>query len=283
MVRQLLRPTECMAGAGEITTIDLGTLVVDHSYQRMVDQKRVKRIIDNFRPELVGVVIAHKRPSGRTVILDGQHRVEALREMFGPNHRIQAQIHQGLTPAEEAELFAQLNTQRKAVGPIALWWASLTARDEDVLKIKGVLDKHGIEVARERDAGKRPDRLYAVGALQRISRPGLKNRGSGIDVEHVDRVLRVIRTAWPTSPEALQDDVLKGVSSFLRKYGDIVDEDRLIAALQRDGVIDIRHRYKALKTTLRFASDKAFAGAILGSYNYKLRENSRLPEWDSVS
>lgn len=266
---------------GQYERIRIGSLTVDHSYQRTENPRQVKEIVDHYDPDLIGTPIVHRRQTGRIVVLDGQHRVAALREMFGIDCYVTVQVLSGLSAEEEAELFARLNTQRRTVGPLPLWHANIQAGDEETLRLNDILKSHGIRVMREKERGGQVGVLAAVSALRAISRPGIGNRGTGTDFEHVDRVFRILMTTWPDKADAIHADTIRGMSAFLRRYGHLVDEPWLIKALKRDGVTEVRQRAAQIKTGLGYEVRKAFANAIWASYNKNRRENNRLPSWDS--
>ena len=50
-------------------------------YQRVLNNARVKRIADNFDPARVGVLLLSKRGSHSYAIVDGQHRLCAMRQI----------------------------------------------------------------------------------------------------------------------------------------------------------------------------------------------------------
>ena len=50
-------------------------------YQRILNNARVKRIADNFDPARVGVLLLSKRGEHRYAIVDGQHRLCAMRQI----------------------------------------------------------------------------------------------------------------------------------------------------------------------------------------------------------
>lgn len=51
------------------------------TYQRTLNPQKVKRIVREFDPSKLGVLMISERPDGRYAVIDGQHRMTALREM----------------------------------------------------------------------------------------------------------------------------------------------------------------------------------------------------------
>lgn len=97
------------------------TINVDHSYQRTL-RKTYKKIRDQFDPLLVGVVTLSKRPNNTMWVIDGQHRLQAMKELGITNAK--ALVYTGLTLEEEAKIFSLQNLNRIKVAQIDLFNAS---------------------------------------------------------------------------------------------------------------------------------------------------------------
>src|SRR5688500_2367601 len=76
--------------------------------QREINPARVDYIPRNFDPEDLGNPNVSQR-SGLDSIIDGQHRVEALKVIGWEDQQIQCCCYDGLTEQEEAERFLTLN------------------------------------------------------------------------------------------------------------------------------------------------------------------------------
>ncbi|MBO0378087.1 ParB/Srx family N-terminal domain-containing protein [Staphylococcus warneri] len=57
---------------------DLNT---DMSYQSPVKEAQVKKIVKHFDPQKLHTIVVNKRENGQFYIIDGQHRVQALKEL----------------------------------------------------------------------------------------------------------------------------------------------------------------------------------------------------------
>lgn len=77
------------------TQISIDKIVVDGRYQRPVEEKRVARIVDNFDPRQIGALELSKRKNGTYGIIDGQHRLLALKAVG--RKKVQALVHEDLT------------------------------------------------------------------------------------------------------------------------------------------------------------------------------------------
>lgn len=90
-----------------IEWVNIAAIIVDTRYQRALQAYKVRRIAGNFDAEAVGVLLVSKREGGEYVILDGQHRLAALR-MVDRTHAL-CQVFSGLTLAREAQIYVQCN------------------------------------------------------------------------------------------------------------------------------------------------------------------------------
>src|SRR5699024_415301 len=89
-----------------VRLISVDLLTTDMTYQSPVKESHVKDIVKNFNPEAAGIITVSHR-DGKYYVPDGQHRVEVYKRM-GIKY-IYAEVHEGLTQEEEAEMYILLN------------------------------------------------------------------------------------------------------------------------------------------------------------------------------
>lgn len=125
--------------------IRVNDLKVDYSYQRPIDQTRLNRIIKNYDPLQVRSLVLSRRSNGDLYIIDGQHTVAAILAVEGQKAFATAQVYCDLTVAEEAALFAKLNTNAKKPDSRDIIKAKYQAGDPEavnyidvVLKVSGI-------------------------------------------------------------------------------------------------------------------------------------------------
>ena len=94
------------------STVKPDDLRVDMTYQRSVSDSRVSSICRNFNQQALGIVTLSIRENGELFIIDGQHRVEALKKMGKGNIQINAIVLFDLTVQDEANLFLIMNDNR---------------------------------------------------------------------------------------------------------------------------------------------------------------------------
>jgi hypothetical protein len=208
-------------------------LEIDTKYQRRLGTF-VNSIVDNFMPALVGTLIVNRR--GRKMfVIDGQHRLEALRRLAIQD--VPCVVFDGLSRAEEAQLFAKLQTERRRIRPSTRFEAEVVAKDPRALAIKRVLDRVGISIS---DVGGRllaPHEVSAIVALERIY--------EAFDANRLEEVLTVCRLSFPDEKGALSNDIILGVSSFIATENP--DRDKLVKQLSQVTAWDLKSRATALR------------------------------------
>lgn len=181
---------------------------------------------DNFDPALVGTLIVSERKDGSKTVIDGQTRLRAMRDV-----EVEAApclVYVGLTRGQEAELFAALQKQRRAMRTYHRFRAELVAGKEQAVGISKVAKDVGFELGRE----EKRNTLQSITALEKTYR---------VDPEHLAETLKVIRDAWAIwneagtkftiDEDAVSAQIINGVSTFIRKQ-ERLDIDRLVDRLQ---------------------------------------------------
>ena len=81
--------------------------IVAEQYQRILNMKNVAGIVKNFDPAKLGVLVVSHRADGTYAVLDGQHRLAALRRLgYDAANCI---VLEGMTIRQEADYFRRQN------------------------------------------------------------------------------------------------------------------------------------------------------------------------------
>lgn len=240
------------------TSFRAGELVVDQAVQRPLSSSHVNKIVGEFDQRKIGTLLVSKRASGELVVLDGQHRLQALRELGYGDQWVKCEVYEGLSLADEADLFRGRNTV-KVPTAFDRFEKGVLAGHPNCVAIHDSLQRHGLRVVR---GGTYEGRgVRAVGALERIyaQRDGL-----------LDLTCAVVTEAWPMDPDAIDGHILEGVSLVLDKYWDEIDTDALIKKLAKHPggpTILLANAKGQAKLGLSGSTRKVVSESIVASYN----------------
>ena len=238
-------------------------------YQRILNNARVKRIADNFDPARVGVLLLSKRGEHSYAIVDGQHRLCAMRQI-GLQEAV-CIVVVGMSYEDEANYFRIQTRDANALSAYSLYKAGVEARDEHFLRIEAILVKNQYTVGLKAE----PMVITAVNTLTRVM--------STLGEDALDLALQCIREAWHGDSTALRREMLAGISEFSRRY-----ESKLTAELfrQRLGSLlpsDLFFEYRArcegrVNTNSAFKPIylQIFCGMLRDYYNKGLGSTSKL-------
>lgn len=195
---------------GAIRTLSTSRLTSGLPYQRPVEQKDVDKIIREWSGrELSPVVVSFR--DGKFNVLDGQHRIEAMRQMAGGKDVIvPCIIHTGLTYAEEAEMYAKLDTDKKRLTLRQHTKAVVEAgSDAKIMEVKRLVEDGGFTWALEAQTGE-PFEIAAVRALI--------NAYQLLGGNAFSRMLALMAGAWQGTPNSLKASMLSGMALFVKTY-----------------------------------------------------------------
>jgi hypothetical protein len=145
--------------------IDKTLISVDPLYQRPLDAERAATIARAFTWRSFGALVVVPAGDGYHVT-DGQHRLEAAKLHPKVQH-VPAVIVKAEDTQAEAGIFVDINRNRKNVSALELFFAQLTAGDEDALTIQQVCQRAGIRIPKNPGDYKPNDSIAvtAIGAL----------------------------------------------------------------------------------------------------------------------
>lgn len=195
--------------------VPLDRMRINPSAQRDLRQARVDHLVANLDLELIGAPIVNER-GGWFYVIDGQHRIEALRQFGFTDEKIQCWTYVGLTEQEEAERFLVTN-DALAVDAISKYRSAITAERSVECDIDRVVRSLGLVVSRD----KIPGAIGAVGTLRRVY------ARSGPSV--LAHSLAIIRDAFGDA--GLEAVVIDGIGLVVQRYADDLDRDKAVKAL----------------------------------------------------
>lgn len=234
--------------------VALDRLFIDAEYQRPLTSF-VDDVARNYDPALVGTLITSERDNGRLAVIDGQTRMEAMKQNAEPS--APCLIYHGLTREQEAELFADLQTKRRGMATYLRFRAALVAKRPEAIAIAAIVQNAGFEL----DVEETPHTIKSIAALEQTYRK---------DPLLLSRVLTIVARAWPDPDTEYRTggDLLKGLALFLDRETK-VDDERLVEKLSATTPRTVRHRANALMEGSGHGSGGRagyMADAILGIY-----------------
>lgn len=255
------------------TTIKVhhSALVFDRDYQRAIDPNRVRKLIEEFRSNGLGTLTVSMRDDGRRVVIDGQHRITAVRNV-GYEGKLPCQQYTGLTLADEAAMFLLLNNS-KPMQAIEKFRARVIAKDEKATAINVVLHTYGWTVKQGGDVGY----FGAVAAIEKVyDGAGITKGETRTDLLHA--VVSVITAAWQRNSHGAHNVIVSGLGQFYARHGKDIDSAKVVSELSKMTPHQLVGKANALKDARGGTVSSALAEVVTGLHN-KGRRTNRLPDW----
>jgi hypothetical protein len=203
-------------------------MFVDDAYQRP-ETGIIKRIAANFQPALVGTLILSQRRT-RHAIIDGQQRFKGMTQVG--LHEAPALVYEDLSRAQEADLFAKLQTERRQIGPYWRFRAALVADQPEAKAIERIAREQGFEITEPGGVME----ISAIGSLE-------KTFAKGPDI--LRDTLHVIAACFPSTSHAASGEMIRGLAHFIEQGEP--DIDRLVQKLSQTDITTLRRRAAAIQ------------------------------------
>jgi Family of unknown function (DUF6551) len=244
--------------------------------QRSLRPHHVAKLVAAFCWEMLGAILVSKRKAGKYFVIDGQHRLEAVRQVGLGSKKIRCEMYEGLTPDEEAALFVATNGPRLGVRPFDLFKARVTAKEPIAVAIKRVVSDLGIRISDE----KLPGAISAVAAIEKVY-TGKTLRVPGEHGDLLRRTLRLLRDAWGEELGAFDGVIIEGLGAMLLRYGEEVQDERLLNKMTsaNGGARGLLRRAKNRRDDDGGSLRNAVACQFVKLHNLKLRKEKLAP-WD---
>lgn len=256
-------PTKVQRGA-RLRWVPIAQMKVNPLAQREMNQARVDRMAADFDLEALGTPVVSLRDD-HAFIIDGQHRIEALKQMGWGDQQIQCETYEGLTEADEAELFLKKNDYL-AVNAMSKFRSGITAGRPEECDIDRIVRSAGLVVS----ADSIPGAIRAVGTLRKVyARSGPSTLG---------RTLRIIRDAY--GDPGLEAVVIDGIGLLCARYnGDLNDEEAIKKlASAHGGVNGLLGKAENLRRQTGNQKGHCVAAAAVELIN-RGRGGKKLPGW----
>ena len=247
--------------------LSTGELYSGQPYQRPVLDRVVDKLVREWDPRLLTPLVVSYR-DGRYNLVDGQHRVCAMRKKNGGKDvTALCRVYHGLTYEQEAELYYKLD---RAKGHLRLSHATKalveSGADAEIIEIKRLLEDAGFVWALDKPTWE----AFEVEATRAVINAYRLLGGAAFS-----RMLELTARTWHGAPSSVKASFLSGMALFLKTYETELDDNVFIKRLSAVDPEEILRRGKA-----DFSTNKAalrFARVILGKYNSQQRGGRKLP------
>lgn len=292
-------PAELRIGEGRVAWIPLSLLRWGerNPYQRKLRSIFVEEIRERLEPRALAVLEVVDRRDGKFWVKDGQHRVEGVSRRAAaaraPGHPydpyLLCHIIVNESIQEEAHDARTMNVRRKGWDAYDSWKSALVEKDSFHVQVKGMLDRWHVEVPPPGGTYRSDERrsvLLAIGSVVNLC-----HRESGFEL--TEKVVEVLRNAWPTDNEAFTAVMLTGLAQFLAEQWEFVDDGKLVAALRRTSPLPMIEDARSMKANSRraFSLSTFLCLVIEAEYNRTTHRNKlpgkahltyarSLPEWE---
>lgn len=203
--------------------IHIEDLQIDPTYQRsdFINKSVVNKIANGFSWVLFGSLTVAERMDGSFWVVDGHHRCFGAKRLGIA--KLPCKVFRSNGPAQEAEVFYDLNKIRTSINSISIYRALLRQGEEVSVNIQKLLENHGFCIAKN---GKKA--FAAAAAIREVYKRGV-----------LDDVLATINDAFDDG-SALRWKVMFAQAHFIQMLGviyqskkDVIDKERMKLVLAR--------------------------------------------------
>lgn len=230
--------------------------------QRQFSQAWADKLAADFRLEGMGFPVVNLR-GGYYYVIDGQHRVAALKKLGFENDTVQCEVYQGLGPSEEAELFLERNNN-KAVLAYDKFNKAVVAGRADESVIERIVRGNGLTISKSGTG------ISATAALRKVyDRQGEIGLG---------RVLRIVRDAYGAA--GFKSHVMDGISLALHRYDGQIQDQVLTERLATNlgGLNGLLNTAEKTRAALGQPRSQCVAATAVSIYN-RGKGGQKLPPW----
>ena len=215
---------------GRLTVLNTGRLISGMQYQRKVEKRIVNKLVREWNPVLLTpLVVSHR--DGRYYLIDGQHRVAAMRRIYGGDVKTDCVVHEGMTVQQEAELYLRFDSSIKRITKRQSVKAMLESKsDTRPQTIKELLKEAGFHWALN---GRNPANYY-INVTSTLFRAY-----ELLGPENFRRLFIMLAGTWKGVPTSVTARMISGTALFLKTYLEDLDDYVFTLRLSAYSPVDI--------------------------------------------
>jgi len=232
--------------------------------QREIKSARVDHLVANMDIEAIGHPIVNER-SGLFYIIDGQHRIEALKAIGYGDQKVQCWTYVDLSDEQMAEKFLQWNDYL-AVSAFDRFDKGVNAQRPTETDIDRIVRAQGLVVSKDQVPG-------AISAVQTLRR--IYERAGG---PTLGRTLRMARDAY--GDPGLDAPVIDGLGHLCQRFNGLLDDKAMVTKLgaAHGGVNGLLGKAEQLRRSTGAPKAHCVAAAAIVLHNQG-RGGKKLPDW----
>lgn len=245
--------------------VPLAQIRINPLAQRELNTARVDKLASEMELEQLGNPTVSLRDS-LFFCIDGQHRIEAYKKWLGEGNwedqQFQCWTYEGLSEADEAEIFLRLN-DTLTVRALEKFRVGVQAGRAEESDIDRIVLAQQLRVSGDKDG------IRAVATLRKVYRLGPGALATS---------LRIIRDAYGTT--GLEGPVIEGIGLLCHRYDGDLDENTAVQRLSKahGGVNGLMGAAERLRQQTNSARAHCVAAAAVDIYN-RGRGGKKLPSW----
>ena len=254
--------------------LDIENLVIDSKYQRKITRAgdaNIRKIARAFSWSRFGcLLVGGPDKIGDYAVMDGQHRIEALKLRPDLGTKVPCLVLQIDMAAEQAGIFVSLNKDRVNMTGINVFWAKHAKGEAFTNTVIEVAEKSGFTISRVGSGVQKAGNSIAV-------RPilwAINALGTDLAV----RALSVLVRGQEGCENALVTAPIKAIGRLYGLNGSVIDDDHMIACLRDMDMDSVRETARNLKSAFGGNIENAVLKLFIQAYNKGKHGPNRLPE-----
>lgn len=180
----------------------------DSAYQRPLNTKLIKDIVDTFNPNRVRKPLVSFR-DGKYWVFDGQHTIAALvQRNDGKPVTIECEVFYGMTQVDEAELFLQQRDTTRIISSMDKIRTKYKMGYPDTVAMVKAVEKSGLKMGFNTTHGR--DNITCATQLTKSWKE--------LEPDAFTEMLTVLKMAYHGDPDGVQGQIIGGMTAFYKVY-----------------------------------------------------------------
>lgn len=245
-------------------------LMIPEHAQRKFNQRHGDKLAADWTMEKFKPLDVSFR-DGKYWVIDGQHRLYAMKKRKGGDCTILCYVHYGMTVHDEAEFFLNQLKNTKTILTTDRMRIRFMAGDETIVQMVRGAENVGFIV--DFNNKKATNRITALAALETVFK--------ALSYDEYVKMLNTLKRAYNGRVDSLSREMLLGMGLFFQKYYGQFDMNALANTLKTtttpSDILTEGRSYNQSHGDGGIYRGKYFARAILKAYNKRRKQNA-LPD-----